>query len=76
MIQPWLKKGIVNGSKFLGIFLLIMTVWSLIIAISNNLGISPGWSMLAFVIIAVFSASIDAERQKYLQENAKKKTDK
>jgi hypothetical protein len=75
MIQPWLKKGIINGSKFLGIFSLIMIVWALIIAISNNLGISPGWSMLAFIVIAVFSASIDVERQKYLYENRNKETD-
>ena len=75
MIQPWLKKGIINGSKFLGIFSLIMIVWALIIAISNNLGISPGWSMLAFIVIAVYSASIDVERQKYLCENRNKETD-
>lgn len=75
MIQPWLKKGIINGSKFLGIFSLIMIVWALVIAISSNLGISPGWSMLAFVVIAVFSASIDVERQKYLYEKRKKETD-
>jgi hypothetical protein len=75
MIQPWLKKGIINGSKFLGIFSLIMIVWALIIAISNNLGISPGWSMLAFIVIAVFSASINVERQKHLYENRNKETD-
>lgn len=75
MIQPWLKKGIINGSKFLGIFSLIMIVWALVIAISSNLGISPGWSMLAFVVIAVFSVSIDLERQKHLYEKRKKETD-
>ena len=69
MNKPWFKKGILNGLKITAIFFIITIIWSIIVVISNDLGISPGWSMIAFTVIAIFSAAIDLERQKFITKN-------
>ena len=69
MDKPWIKSGLLNGLKITAIFFIISIIWALIVMISNDLGISPGWSMIAFTILAIFSASIDLERQKFISKN-------
>jgi len=70
MNKPWIKNGLLNGFKVTAIFSMIMIIWALIISISNNLGISPGWSMITFMVVGIFAMSLDSERRKYSSELA------
>ena len=70
MNKPWIKNGLLNGFKVTAIFSMIMIIWALIISISNNLGVSPGWSMITFMIVGIFAMSLDSERRKYSSELA------
>ena len=70
MNKPWIKNGLLNGFKVTAIFSMIMIIWALIISISNNLGISPGLSMITFMVVGIFAMSLDSERRKYSSELA------
>jgi len=64
-MKPWAKEGILNGMKFMGLFFIVSLMWAIIIKISSDLGISPGWSMLVILCVAVFSFSISSAKTKY-----------
>ncbi len=76
MNKPWIKNGILNGLKITLAFSVISIIWGIIVIISNDLGISPGWSMIGFTIIAIFAGSIDLERQKFITKNKFKEKNK
>ena len=46
IMNSWIKEGLISGLQAMFFFILVSSIWALIIMISNNLGISPGWSML------------------------------
>jgi len=64
-MKKWIKEGLINGMQGLAFFALVSLVWALIIKLSDNLGVSPGWSMLAFFVIAIFSMSMASAKAKY-----------
>ena len=64
-MNKWIKEGLISGLQAMFFFILVSSIWALIIMISNNLGISPGWSMLTFFIIAIFSMSFASAKAKY-----------
>jgi len=64
-MNKWIKEGMKNGAETLLFFVVVSSIWALIIKLSDNLGISPGWSMLAFFIIAIFSMSLASAKAKY-----------
>jgi hypothetical protein len=64
-MNKWIKEGMKNGAEALLFFIVVSSIWALIIKLSDNLGISPGWSMLAFFVIAIFSMSLASAKAKY-----------
>lgn len=72
-MKPLIKSGVMSGSKMMFFFTLVSLFWALIIKLSENLSISPGWSMLAIFIIAIFSMSIATEKTKYDLEKSMQK---
>jgi len=64
-MNKWIKEGMKNGAETLLFFVVVSSIWALVIKLSDNLGISPGWSMLAFFIIAIFSMSLASAKAKY-----------
>jgi uncharacterized membrane protein YdbT with pleckstrin-like domain len=71
-MQPWFKKGMINGLKGTLTVGLIGSIWALIIMISESLGINPGWSMIVFIVIGIFAMSLDMAHQKYKLEDKEK----
>ena len=64
-MNKWMKEGLINGLQGMGFFALVSLIWLLIIKLSENLGVSPGWSMLAFFVIAIFSMSLASAKAKH-----------
>ncbi len=64
-MNKWMKEGLLNGLQGMGFFILVSLIWAIVIKLSDNLGISPAWSMLAFFVIAIFSMSMASAKAKY-----------
>ena len=64
-MNKWIKEGLLHGLQGMGFFILVSLIWALVIKLSNNLGINPGWSMLAFFVIAIFSMSFASAKARY-----------
>lgn len=64
-MKPWIKEGLMTGTKFLALYVGIMIIWTLIITLSHDLGVSPGWSLLTIFVIAIFSVCLSSARAKY-----------
>jgi hypothetical protein len=64
-MNKWIKEGLINGTHVMMFFVMFSFIWALIIKLSENSGISPGWSMLAFIVIAIFSLSLASAKTKY-----------
>ena len=64
-MSKWMKEGMMNGLQGMGFFIIVCAIWALVIKLSENLGISPGWSMLVFFVIAIFSMSMASAKTKY-----------
>ena len=64
-MNKWMKEGVINGLQGMLFFVVVCSIWAIIIKLSENLGVSPGWSMLAFFIIAIFSMSMASAKAKY-----------
>jgi hypothetical protein len=64
-MNKWIKEGLINGMQGMMFFVLVSFIWALIIKLSENLGISPGWSMLVFFVIAIFSMSLASAKAKH-----------
>lgn len=64
-MKSWITEGLKSGFEALGFFALVMVMWAVILKLSENLGISPGWSILAFFVIALFSISLATAKAKY-----------
>ena len=73
IMKPWLKEGLWQGTRFMGFFFVISIFWTLIIYISNQAGISPGWAMLAMLMIGAYSVSIAMEKLKYENKSKEEK---
>ena len=65
MLKAWIKEGLIEGAKGVIFLVVVSAIWTLIIQISENLGINPGWSMLTFFLIAIFTMSLTAAKAKY-----------
>ena len=74
MMKPWVKEGLWQGTRFMGFFFIVSSVWALVIYLSNQAGISPGWAMLVMLTIGVYSLSIATEKLKH--ETITKKEEK
>ena len=64
-MNKWIKEGIINGLQGMVFFVLVCSIWAIIIKLSENIGISPGWSMLTFFVIAIFTLSLTSAKTKY-----------
>ena len=64
-MNKWIKEGIINGLQGMVFFVLVCSIWAIIIKLSENIGVSPGWSMLAFFVIAIFTLSLASAKTKY-----------
>jgi len=64
-MKSWIIEGLKSGFEALAFFSLVMILWAAILKLSQNLGISPGWSILAFFVIALFSISLATAKAKY-----------
>lgn len=65
MLKAWIKEGLIEGGKGVIFFAVVCAIWALIIQISDNLGISPGWSMMAFFLVGIFTMSLSVAKTKY-----------
>ena len=64
-MKSWIKEGIISGFQGIAFFCIVCLVWALIIKISQDLGISPAWSILTVFVIAIFSVSLAAAKVKH-----------
>tara|TARA_R110001592_G_scaffold222794_1_gene478086 strand:+ start:241 stop:465 length:225 start_codon:yes stop_codon:yes gene_type:complete len=64
-MKPWIKEGVISGFQGIAFFSIVSLMWLIIIKISENLGVSPGWSMLTVFVIAIFSISLATAKVKY-----------
>ena len=64
-MNKWIKEGLINGLQGVVFFLVVCLMWAIIIKLSENIGLSPAWSMLTFFVIAIFTLSIASAKTKY-----------
>lgn len=76
MNNNWKKEGMVNGIQGTVIFGLILICWVLIIKLSENLGISPGWGILIFFISSIFTMSFSMAKANHELDNKIKERNK
>jgi len=64
-MKPWIKEGIISGFHGIAFFCIVSIMWLIVIKISQDLGVSPGWSILTVFVIAIFSLSLATAKVKY-----------
>ena len=64
-MKSWIKKGLIRGFQGIAFFCIVSIMWLIVIKLSQDLGISPAWSILTVFVIAIFSLSLAAAKVKY-----------
>ena len=64
-MKPWIKEGLISGFQGIAFFSIVCLMWAVVIKLSQDLGISPAWSILTVFVIAIFSLSLAAAKVKY-----------
>jgi len=64
-MKSWIKEGLISGFQGIAFFCIVSIMWLIVIKLSQDLGISPAWSILTVFVIAIFSLSLAAAKVKY-----------
>lgn len=64
-MKPWIKAGLIDGTKLFSIFIGINILWALVLFVFHLLNVNPGFGILALFGISIYVGSLIMAKAKF-----------